>query len=115
MLVDANLLLYATNADSEQHDAAREWLSQQLNGPRRVGLPWQSLAAFLRVATHPRASEAPLSPAVAWDRVARWLAAPVAWTPVPGPQHAEVVGELITGGNISGNLVTDAFLAALAI
>src|SRR3954467_13584909 len=107
MLVDADLLLYATNADSEQHDAAREWLSQQLNGAQRVGLPWQSLAAFLRVATHPRAFAPPLSARDAWQRVEEWLAADPAWIPVPGPRHAEIVRDLIARHDVRGNLITD--------
>ena len=70
------------------HATAADWLTEQLNGPRRVGLPWQSLAAFLRIATHPRAFERPLPASVAWARVTDWL---------------------------SGNLIPDAFLVALAV
>jgi len=115
MLLDANLLLYAVHKQSEQHEAAAGWLTEQLNGARRVGLPWQSLAAFLRIATHPRAFQRPLSPATAWERVTDWLAAPVAWTPHPGHEHARLLGALITTYDVRGNLVPDAFLAALAI
>src|SRR5919201_4166252 len=77
MLLDANLLLYAVHKRAEQHEAAASWLTEQLNGPRRVGLPWQSLASFLRIATHPRAFERPLPASVAWARVTDWLSAPV--------------------------------------
>jgi len=115
MLLDANLLLHAVNRIATQHDAAAAWLSEQLNGSRRVGLPWQSLAAFLRVATHPRAFERPLSPAIAWNRVTDWLGAQVAWVPVPGAQHARILGQLVTAHDVRGNLVPDAILAALAI
>lgn len=115
MLLDANLLLYAVNRGAAQHEAAEQWLTEQLNGPRRVGLPWQSLAAFLRIATHPRAFAKPLAPQVAWARVAAWLAAPAAWIPTPGPNHATIAGELVIDSNAAGNLVPDALLAALAI
>lgn len=115
MLLDANLLLYAVHKRAEQHEAAAAWLTEQLNGSRRVGLPWQSLAAFLRIATHPRAFERPLSPATAWQRVSDWLAAPVAWIPAPGHEHARILGELITTHDVRGNLVPDAMLAALAL
>ncbi len=115
MLLDANLLLYAVHQGAPQHDAAAEWLTEQLNGPRRVGLPWQSLAAFLRIATHPRAFQRPLAPATAWERVADWLAAPVSWIPEPGPEYPRILGELITTHDVQGNLVPDAQLAALAI
>lgn len=115
MLVDANLLLYATDRRSRFHAAARSWLLEQLNGSRRVGLPWQSLGAFLRLATHPRVSARPLSAADAWSSVAAWLAAPAAWIPRPGPGHAQLLGELLVGHEAVGNLVPDAMLAALAL
>jgi uncharacterized protein len=115
MLVDANLLLYAVDETSPFHARARTWLAEQLNGSRRVGLPWQSLIAFLRIATHPRASEHPLRPDEAWDHILDWLACDVAWIPEPGARYADVLGRLVTRHHISGNLVTDAQLAALAI
>jgi toxin-antitoxin system PIN domain toxin len=115
MLVDANLLLYSTDEASRLYAPAREWLLDRLNGSRRVGLPWQSLAAFLRVSTNPRISPSPLSPQRAWDIVQIWLSAPAAWVPVPGPAHAELLGELIVRHDVTGNLVPDAQLAALAL
>jgi uncharacterized protein len=115
MLVDANLLLYAIHERADQHRAAKDWLTEKLNGPRRIGLPWQSLLAFLRISTHPRAFEHPLPPATAWERVMDWLSAPVAWIPQPGPEHARILGELISANDVRGNLVPDAALAALAI
>jgi uncharacterized protein len=115
MLLDANLLLYAVHRGADRHDAAREWLTEQLNGSRRVGIPWSSLGAFLRISSHPRAFPRPLSAATAWERVTDWLAAPVAWIPEPGPEHARILGELIARYDVRGGLVPDAMLAALAI
>jgi toxin-antitoxin system PIN domain toxin len=114
MLLDANLLLYAVHERAVQHEPAKAWLTEQLNGPRRVGLPWQSLAAFLRISTHPRAFERPLDAAGAWERVSDWLAAPASWIPSPGPDHVMLLGELVTRYDVRGNLVPDAQLAALA-
>jgi toxin-antitoxin system PIN domain toxin len=115
MLLDANLLLYAVNTRARQHEAALSWLTDRLNGSRRIGLPWQSLAAFLRIATHPRAFARPLAPATAWQRVEDWLAAPAAWIPTPGSSHAQLLGDLIVRYEVTGNLVPDARLAALAV
>ena len=115
ILVDANLLLYAVHERAEQHAAAAAWLTEQLNGPRRIGFPWQSLAAFLRIATHPRAFEHPLSPATAWERVTDWLSPPVAWIPEPGRDYGRILGQLIDSYHVRGNIVPDATLAALAI
>jgi toxin-antitoxin system PIN domain toxin len=115
MLVDVNLLLYAADTRSRFHPVAREWLLEQLNGSRRVGLPWQSLAAFVRLATHPRLSDRPLAPAEAWQEVSTWLESPAAWIPEPGPGYAAILGDLLLRHEMSGNLVPDAQLAALAL
>lgn len=115
ILVDANLLLYARDSRSDQHVPAREWLTDQLNGEARVGLPWASLTAFVRIATHPRVYENPLTADQAWGQVEEWLAAAPAWVPLPTERHADVLGELVRRHDIRGNLVPDAALAALAV
>ncbi|MEO7198307.1 MAG: TA system VapC family ribonuclease toxin [Solirubrobacterales bacterium] len=114
-MVDANILLYARDADSRHHSRAREWLEDALNGPVRIGLPWESLCAFLRIATHPRASGNPLAPAEAFRQVNAWIAAPAAWIPTPTARHSEVLGDLIEAHEVRGNLIPDAHLAAIAI
>ena len=115
MLIDANILLFAVDETSKFNDRAATWLAQMLNGSARVGFPWQSLVAFVRISTHPRASEKPLSPTEAWGFVEDWLASDVAWIPAPTERHAETLGRLVTGYELRGNLVSDAHLAALAI
>lgn len=115
MIVDANLLLYAVDETASRHRAARAWLEDTLNGAVQVGLPWASLLAFVRIATHPRASERPLSADRSWEIVEGWLAAPTAWVPDPTPRHADVLGSLVRRYGLTGNLIPDAHLAALAI
>ena len=115
MILDANLLLYARNASDPRHGQAARVLESALNGPQRAGLPWQTLTAFLRIATHPRVFPHPLSPADAADQVEEWLAAPSAWVPEPSGRHAEVLLGLVRGQRLTGALVSDAHLAALAL
>ncbi len=115
MLVDANVLIYAIDDSSPHHERARVWLSAQLDGPVRVGIPWASITAFIRLVTHPRVMTNPLPPHSAWDRVNDWLERDVVWTPVPTPRHAQIFGSLIVNHHLTGNLVADAHLAALAI
>ena len=115
MIIDANILLYAVDRDSPWHDPARGWLEAQMNGAARVGLPWQSLTAFLRISTHPRALAHPLHAVDAWAYVPAWLDAPTAWTPVATDRHAAVLRALVERYAVTGNLVSDAHLAALAI
>jgi toxin-antitoxin system PIN domain toxin len=115
MLIDANLLLYAVDSTAPAHERAARWLSDQLNGDRRVGIPWESITAFLRIATHPRASDDPLKPEIAWRFVTDWLAMPTVWVPLPTDDHARVLGELVRRHQVAGNLVPDAHLAAIAV
>jgi len=115
MLVDANILLFAVDTTAAHHEKAASWLTEQLNGDRRVGLPWESLAAFMRIATHPRAAAQPLTPTEAWKHVEDWLAVPIVWVPVATERHAAVFGNLVTKYGLAGNLIPDAHLAALAI
>jgi len=115
MLLDANLLLYAVDRTSPFHARTLDWLTEQLNGARRVGLPWQSLVAFIRISTHPRATASPLDPADAIRYVEDWLAPDITWVPTPGPTHPTLLAQLITRHQLRGNLVSDAHLAALAI
>ncbi|MDR1152308.1 MAG: type II toxin-antitoxin system VapC family toxin [Bifidobacteriaceae bacterium] len=115
MIVDANVLLYAVDTTCRFHAEARTWLVDAINGPRRVGLPWPSLLAFQRIATHPRVFDAPLTPSQAWSHIADWLAQPQVWIPTPGPRHAEILGQLILETDAAAGLVPDAHLAALAL
>lgn len=115
MLLDANILLFAVDTASRFHEQASSWLTEQLNGPGRVGIPWQSLGAFLRISTHPRAARRPLPPDAAWSLVEDWLSADAAWIPQATERHAEILGSLIRRYQLRGNLVPDAEIAALAI
>ncbi len=114
MIVDANVLLYAVDDQSHFHPTARTWLESAMNGVERVGLPWASLLAFQRIITHPRVTTNPLAPSDAWSYITDWLDADQTWLPTPGPRHRDILGRLIADGNLHGNLVTDAHLAALA-
>ena len=73
ILVDANLLVYAQIKSAPEHDRAKQWLDEQLNGPAPVGLPWASLLSFVRLTTNPRIFERPQSIAEAWAQVAAVL------------------------------------------
>lgn len=115
MIVDANLLLFAVDQRSAHNTAAASWWQEALDGDSRVGLPWQTIGAFLRIVTHPRVVENPLSGADAWNHVAEWLAVPVVWIPPATATTARVYARLCEEVEITGNLVPDAQLAALAI
>lgn len=115
ILVDANLLIYAHVEGAPQHPAAHTWLDAQLNAGYRVGLPWPSLLAFLRLTTNPRIFELPLSATGAWAQVEAWLSVPSVWIPAPTSEHQKLLGELLAHTGASANLIPDAHLAALAL
>jgi len=114
MLIDANLLLYAKVADYRQHERARQWLDEALAGRRRVGLPWESLSAFVRLITNPRVFPAPLGADAAMAQVLAWLERPAAWVPQPTGEHGQIMSELLAGAGQAAELVPDAHLAAIA-
>lgn len=115
MIVDANLLLYAVDEASAHNAVAAAWLEMTLGDANRVGLPWQTIGAFLRIVTHPRITETLLTGPEAWSYVADWLAVPVVWIPPATEATARAYAELCAKIVLTGNLVPDAQLAALAI
>ncbi len=115
MILDANVLLYAVDETARHHARAKAFLENHLNGEVRIGIPWQSLSAFLRIATHPRIMTSPLTSQAAAGMVDDWRAAPAAWVPEPSPATWVVLRRLLVDHEITGNLVPDAHLAALAI
>ena len=115
MLIDANLLLYAVDSTAPAHARATAWLTERLNGDQRVGIPWESLTAFVRIVTHLRATARPLRPEDAWAFVEDWLKVPNVWIPGPTERHADVFGSLVRKYRLTGNLIPDAHLAALAM
>ncbi|MCL6641824.1 MAG: type II toxin-antitoxin system VapC family toxin [Candidatus Bipolaricaulota bacterium] len=114
ILIDANILIYAHVPTLPHHEAARRWLEEQLN-ESRVGLPWPSLLAFMRLVTNPRIFERPVSITEAWSRVEEWLALPSVWIPQPTESHSQILRELLRKVVDHPTLIPDAHLAALAI
>jgi uncharacterized protein len=85
-----------------------------MSGPQRIGLPGRTIGAFLRIVTHPRVTTNPLDSAAAWGFVSEWLVQPQVWIPPAGERTAQILGRLLADG-VTGNLIPDAQLAALAI
>jgi len=115
ILVDANLLIYASTSVMKEHAAAHQWLDETLSGGSRVGLPWASLLTFLRLVSNPRVFESPPSLTEAWGQVERWLNLDSVWIPTATDQHAKVLGRLLAQASERSDLVANAQLAALAI
>ena len=112
---DLNLLIYAYDATSARHEAARAWWERSMNAAEPVGLPWVLMLGFVRLTTHRSVMRRPLTVPRACTHVRSWLAAPNCVVLEPGEAHAAILLPLLESLGTAGNLTTDAHLAALAI
>jgi hypothetical protein len=115
ILFDANILLYAYDSRSESHLVCREFFEKTLSAPGPTALCWQSILAFLRIGTNSRLFPHFFSRAEASTIVSRWIAHPSVVLLEPGERFWEILNNLIDTAQVTGPLMTDAALAALAI
>ncbi len=114
-ILDANLLLYAYNADAPQHRAAAGWLAELIESGELIGLPWVTVWAFIRISTNSRIWANPRPAKEVFAIVAEWLAQPGVVPLQPGPLHGQILEKLVCEHGATGSLLTDAVLAALAM
>jgi toxin-antitoxin system PIN domain toxin len=115
ILVDANLLLYAYDAEHDRHDAARAWLEKSLEGDEEIRIPLVTALAFIRIGTNPSVYRVPLQADEAVGIVRGWLERPGVELGLPTDRHWETMQRLMQDGQARGPLTTDAHLAALTI
>ena len=113
ILVDAKLLIYAVNQYLPQHKQARAWWERMLSGTARIGIPWGSIMAFLRICTNPRIFSSPLIPEAAIAYIDEWLDQPPVQLVAPGTGHWAILRNLMLQTGMAANLTTDAHIAAL--
>ncbi len=112
---DVNLLVYAVFDGYPQHERARAWLTEVLNGAEQVGLTAPAIFGFVRLGTSARVHERPLSVPAASEYVAQWLARPQVSFLSAGVEHVRLTLELLATLGTGANLTTDAQLAAYAL
>lgn len=115
LLPDVNVLVYAFRADSGDHRRYRDWLDAVVNSDSAYGISPQVLAAVIRVTTHPKIFARPSALAQVQAFCAALLGQPTCQEIRPGPRHWQIFTDLCQSSRVSGNLVQDAWLAALAI
>jgi len=115
VLLDVNVLVYAHREDSLHHHQYLTWLEQLINSDHAYGLTDLVLSGFLRIVTHPHVFNPPSSMAKAMAFAQELRDQPNCTLLNPGPRHWEIFCRLCKTAGIKGNLVPDAFLAALAI
>jgi toxin-antitoxin system PIN domain toxin len=115
ILPDVNVLLYAFRKDAPAHGAHRRWLEDVVNGDSAYGMSPQVLSSVVRVSTHPRIYAKPSTLREALTFASVLLDQPNCSVVQPGASHWSIFQSLCVGADVSGNLVQDAWLAALAI
>ena len=115
ILPDVNVLVHAFRSDSPEHEICRSWLDSVVNGEARYGMSPQVLSGVVRVTTHPKVFVRPSS----LDEVLGFcnilLEQPHCVVVQPGERHWEIFTRLCREADARGNLVPDAWFAALAI
>ena len=114
-VLDANILLYAYDTQSPKHAQTRVWLERTFSESRLVGLPWLSIAAFLRVITNARLPGDRYSPEEASQVVDEWLEQPNVRLLTPTQGHWPLVRRMIVEGQVRGSMISDAEIAAITI
>lgn len=113
---DVKLLLYACDSGSPFHTRARSWWRQCLSGREAVGLAHPVLFAFMRLSTSSRVYTDPMTLAESAECIRSWLARRISQVLQSPTDHVARVIELLgAAGGATGNLLTDAQIAALAI
>jgi uncharacterized protein len=115
IVVDANLLIYSYDTDSSQHKRSRAWVERIFSDVEPVGLPWQTVSAFLRVITNRKLLGSRLTVEQATEIVEEWLGQPNVRILAPGDEHWSVLKRAMIEGRASGPLVSDAELVALTV
>lgn len=115
VLIDVNVLVYAHRSDATGHEAFRTWVENVVNGDQAYGISDLVLSGFLRIVTHPRVFDPPSPIAKALDFADEIRSQPHGVVVAPGARHWEIFTHLCRVAGAKGNLVADAYLAALAI
>ncbi|MBI5368068.1 MAG: type II toxin-antitoxin system VapC family toxin [Planctomycetes bacterium] len=112
---DVNVLVYAHRADAADHTRYRDWLQGVVDSNQTFGLSDLVLSGVLRILTHPRVFSPPTPLETALKFIEELRSSPGAVSLAPGPRHWGIFTRLCRSAKTSGNLVPDAFLAALAM
>ena len=115
ILTDVNVLIYAHREEAADHARFRAWIEKVIAGPEAFGVADLVLSGFVRVVTHPRIFHPPTPLPRALEFCNFLRDQPNAVMIVPGERHWEIFTDLCSRARAGGNLVSDAYFAALAI
>ncbi len=115
LLLDVNVLVYAHREDAQGHEGYRRWLERLANGEEAFAVADIVFSGFMRIVTHPKVFNrpSPLHHALAFIEELRRR--PTFVPLMPGVRHWNIFVRLCRDTQAKGNLIPDAYLAALAI
>jgi len=113
--VDVNVLVYAHAEDAPRHPEHRDWLRRMVESESAYGMSDLVLSGFLRVVTNPRAFDTPMPMERALAAAEALRSRPNCVVVSPAERHWEIFGRLCREAGVKGNLIPDAYFAALAI
>lgn len=115
ILPDVNVVVFALRPDSEFHAPAFEVVDAAVNGDANYGMAPQVLSSAIRIVTSRKLFARPDSPDTA-VRLCEQLLKPThcVWVS-PRERHWSIFSRLCRESDARGNLVADAWFAALAI
>ena len=114
IFIDVNVLVYAQRQDGLDHVKYRDWLNTY-SAKHSFAVADVILSGYLRILTHPKIFNPPTPPEFAWKSVEEIRSHPRAALIAPGPGHWAIFRSLCEGADAKGNLIPDAYIAALAI
>lgn len=115
ILPDVNVLVYAHRRDAPDHLSWLGWLESEINSDAAFGLSDLVVSGFIRIVTHPRVFRAPSTLSAAMTFAEQVRERPNCVPVAPGPGHWGIFRRLCESAGVRGNLVPDAYLAAMAI
>lgn len=115
ILPDVNVLIYAFREDLPEHKPHREWLTGVVNGQSAYGVSPQVLSSFLRVVTHPSIFARPSGLSEGLKFCGVLIDQAHCQLIHPGTRHWSIFADLCGRVHAAGNLIQDAWFAALAI
>lgn len=116
IVLDVNVLVAAAHRDAAEHQVTAAWLARALGGPEAVGLADLALTGAVRVLTSRRIFSDPVPPAAAVAFVAALRDAPAARPATATAATWQRFARLLQDdAGLHGNLVPDAWLAALTL
>ena len=115
IIFDVNVFVTAMDLDAAGYPVASQALVRALTGTEPVGVIDETLAATVRISTNRRIKTRPASPERALAFCERIRSAPMAERVQSGPAAWQRFTTMVTGVELRGNDITDAWLAAQAI